>query len=29
MDYADFFAGAEVLARGIWQAANHAGEFRP
>ena len=29
MDYPDFFAGAEVLARGIWQAANHAGEFRP
>jgi N-carbamoyl-L-amino-acid hydrolase len=29
MDLADFFAGAEVLARGIWQAANHDAEFRP
>jgi N-carbamoyl-L-amino-acid hydrolase len=29
MDLADFFAGAEVLARGIWQAANDAGDFRP
>lgn len=29
MDYADFFAGAEVLARGVWQAANSTPEFRP
>ncbi|MFM9847556.1 MAG: Zn-dependent hydrolase [Hyphomicrobiaceae bacterium] len=28
MDLADFFAGAEVLARGVWQAANDAGDFR-
>lgn len=28
MDYPDFFSGAEVLARGIWQAANQTEEFR-
>lgn len=28
MEYADFFAGAEVLSRAIWQAANQAEEFR-
>ncbi len=28
MDYSDFFAGGEVLARAIWQAANQTEEFR-
>jgi len=28
MDDADFFAGAEVLSRAIWAAANHAEGFR-
>jgi N-carbamoyl-L-amino-acid hydrolase len=28
MDFADFFAGAEVLTRAVWQTANHDGEFR-
>jgi N-carbamoyl-L-amino-acid hydrolase len=28
MDYPDFFAGSEVLARALWQAAEQAEEFR-
>jgi N-carbamoyl-L-amino-acid hydrolase len=28
MEYPDFFAGAEVLARALWQAANREEEFR-
>ena len=28
MDYADFFAGAEVLSRALWRAANQTAEFR-
>jgi N-carbamoyl-L-amino-acid hydrolase len=28
MEYPDFFAGAEVLARALWQAANREQEFR-
>lgn len=28
MEYADFFAGADVLGRALWQAANQTEEFR-
>lgn len=28
MDYADFFAGAEVLSRALWRAAHQTEEFR-
>jgi beta-ureidopropionase / N-carbamoyl-L-amino-acid hydrolase len=29
MEYPDFFAGAEIMARALWQAANREQEFRP
>ena len=29
MEYPDFFAGAEVLSRTLWRAANASEEFRP
>ena len=28
MEYADFFAGAELLSRTLWRAANQRAEFR-